>query len=261
MKNFRFKRKDKTAGEEFGLEEQAGSSAPSTPDDLSVSLRAEMLPASEISPDLGRSRFSSISPLKIGALLGFLLLLGLGWLFSVGPGRPVLEKVLSGLVREPQTQMTATPTIPIKTEVAIVPTETVRAENTPTRTPRPLPSATAAVATEAMASETPASEKPTSAPSPTTASGCVDVLSVTVEDVGKTVCVRGEILSFEARPSGFLIAFSNQSGAMYWVSYDLVWAPAKEGLCVEVTGEVMQIANSPVLIFGYQNLPQICTTP
>jgi hypothetical protein len=45
------------------------------------------------------------------------------------------------------------------------------------------------------------------------------------------------------------------------VSYDLVWKPAKEGLCVETTGEVMQIANTPVLVFGYQNLPQICSTP
>jgi hypothetical protein len=102
---------------------------------------------------------------------------------------------------------------------------------------------------------------PTIEPSPTSVSGCVDVLTITMEDMGKILCVRGVIESFEARQSGFLIAFSNEKGAMYWVSYDLVWEPAKKGLCVEVTGEVMQIANTPVIVFGYPNLPVVCASP
>jgi len=233
--------------------EQPASGSSSTPDDLSVSLRADMLPASNISPDMRKFRTTRISPRKLGAVLGFIILIGMGWLFYAGPGRPVLEQVLSVIARQPQTVVPATPTIFTATEVAAVPTNTVRAMNTPTRTPLPLLSSTVAVILD-----TPTSEP---LPSTTQASGCLDVLTITLADVGKTLCVRGVIENFEARPSGFLIAFSNQKGSMFWISYDLVWEPAKKGLCVEVTGEVMQIASSPIIVFGYQNLPEICSNP
>jgi hypothetical protein len=259
MKNFRLKRKEKSLDEEFETEylaqpsrEPAPSNASPTPDDLSVSLRAEMLPASELAPDVGKVKWSRINFQKVGVILGIILLVCLGCLIALGPGRSMLETVLTNLAREPVSTVMATPTSPVKNEVVILPSETVRPTTMPTRTSRPLSTVTM----------TAAIDTPTLEPTGTVdSSGCVDVLAVTLEDVGKTLCMRGEILNFEARESGFLIAFSNERGAMYWVSYDLVWEPAKEGLCVEVTGEVMQIANSPVLIFGYQNLPVICTNP
>lgn len=258
MKLFRFKRKNKALDEESDLEDQQfisrDQSSPSnqlSPEELSVSLRAEMLPSSEVAPDLRKFRFAGFNPRKLLAVLGMIILLGMGWFFYAGPGRPVLESLLFGLVKESQTNSVMTPTLANETEIVVVPTKTVQVVSTSTRTPLPQPSATAIASLDT----------PTVEPSSTTASDCVDVLTVTLEDLGKTLCVRGIIENFEARPSGFLIAFSNEPGSMYWVSYDLVWEPAKKGLCVELTGEVMQIADSPVIVFGYANLPQICPSP
>ena len=220
----------------------------STPDDLSVSLRAEMLPSSDIRPDLRKFRSFRPSPLTIRALLLLLLIIFLGWFLYFGPARPLLDNTLSGLMSRLQPDTTIQPTHSIvspvtqtATDVASTATPTIRVSSSPTATG--------------------VKNTPTSRPSETAKNECVDVLTVTLNDVGKTLCVRGMILNFENRPSGFLIAFSAQRGSMYWVSYDLVWEPAKEGLCVETMGEVMQIANSPVLVFGYKNLPQICVTP
>ena len=233
--------------------EQSLSDSSGSANDLSVSLRAEMLPSSNISPDMRKFRTVRFSPRKLVAVLGFVILIGLGWFFYAGPGRPILESVLSSLARQPQTVASATPASVAVAEATAVPTRTVRVPNTPTPTPLPLPSATEAVILDTATS--------VPSPSPTTASGCVDVLTISTDDVGKTLCVRGVIESFEARESGFLIVFSNQKGAMYWVSYDLVWEPATKGLCVQVIGEVMQIASSPVMVFGYHNLPEICPNP
>lgn len=258
MKDLLFSRKHKKPQENDEAEDQAlgskkkgATSSATNPDELSVSLRAEMLPSSEIAPDLAKFRWSALSPLKIGAIIGLIILLGLSWIFSAGPGRPILEDALAGMLRV--TEPTITPTAPVvfETEVVFLPTKTVRATNTPTITPRPIPTAT----------ETVVVDTPTSEPTPKSVTDCVDVLAVTIEDVGKTMCVRGVILNFEERPSGFLMAFSNKENSMYWVSYDLVWKPAEEGLCVEVTGEVMQIADTPIIIFGYNNLPVICSSP
>ena len=258
MKYFRRKTKTNALDGETNLEdrslrsrEQPLSGTNSLPEDLSVSLRAEMLPASEISPDMRKFRTTRFNPRKLVAVLGFIILMGVGWFFYAGPGRPVLESVLSALARQPQLSVTATPTIPVQTEIVVASKITIRPSNTPTRTPFLSPSATLAAVLST----------PTIEPSPTSVFGCVDVLTITMEDVGKTLCVRGVIEYFEARQSGFLIAFSNEKGAMYWVSYDLVWEPAKKSLCVEVTGEVMQIANTPVIVFGYTNLPVVCASP
>jgi hypothetical protein len=37
-----------------------------------------------------------------------------------------------------------------------------------------------------------------------------------------------------------------------------VWSQAELDTCYQTTGKIDQIANSPVLIFGYSNLPEIC---
>ena len=258
MKIFRFKRKDKALDDEFYLEdqqiitnEQSSLIKTTSPDDLSISLRAEMLPSSEIAPDLRKFRLSGFRPIRILALLGLLILVGVGWFFYVGPGRSILEQLLSGIAQESQAKKSVTPTMVKLTEAVLLPTYTVQTNSTSTRTLIPSPSSTTTVIPDT----------PTIEVSLTSTSVCLDVLTITLEDLGKTICVRGVIENYETRPSGFIIAFSNQPGSMYWVSYDLVWEIAKEGLCVEVTGEVMQIANSPVIVFGYTNLPQLCNNP
>ena len=210
-----------------------------------------MLPGSDIKPELRRFRSFRPNKITLRVMLLLLIFIGVGWLFYLGPGRPVLEGILNNLVQNIQPKPLVTMVVTNPTQVLIEPSPTSRPLSNSTPTPRPLSTAT----------PTPIPDTPTVEASPTIESGCVDVLTITLEDVGKTLCIRGIIQNFETRPSGFLIAFSSQRGAMYWISYDLVWMPAKEGLCVENTGEVMQIANSPVLVFGYQNQPSICSLP
>lgn len=212
-------------------------------------LRAEMLPASQAAPErwnlFGWLRL--FSPLRLALGLVFLLLVFLGWLFYAGPGRPVLEKLLVSLASWP------TPTI---TQVAAL-------------TPTPVISTATRIPVKASAILTPTSthtllipsETPTVTITPAPDNGCLDATSITLADVGKTVCVRGIILRVEQKPNGFLIVFSDQKGAFYWISYDLVWKQAKEGLCVQTSGEIKQLGNSPVLIFGYSNLPEVCASP
>lgn len=232
-------------------DEQFSSQLDQSQASLSKSLRSEMLPSSDIKPDLAKFRFSRLNPVKIGYLLGFAIIIFMGWYVYAGAGRPVFEKVLRGLVSDNTPTQTPTAFIPNITQVVLSPTTTLPIINTPTRTPVQLQTSTATISVI----------MPSITPSMTSAPDCRDVLTVTMDDVGKTLCVRGIILNFEERESYFLIAFTSERGKLYWISYDGVWEAAIEGLCVELTAEVMQIANTPIMIFDVKNLPQICATP
>ncbi len=234
--------KDELNDEERSRERQAPPAA-----DLGVRLREEMLPASEMRPD--RLRLLSGVRISRWRVLGFLIILvmiALGWYFIAGPGAPVLEKLLLNLAER----------APASTETPVPVTATVVAEvvNTPTQPPMPTarPSATP--------TSLPLSPTPTETVEVAVAldSGCVDALSVTLEDVGKTLCVQGTVLNTEEQGTAFLIAFGNEPGTLYFLSYDVKLEDLKSGVCVQATGEIMQLANSPVLIYGYTNVPEIC---
>jgi hypothetical protein len=88
--------------------------------------------------------------------------------------------------------------------------------------------------------------------------GCVNALTITLADIGQTLCVQGIILNLVQQSNASLIAFSAEPGAFYLITYDLVWNKGEEGDCIQITGKIQQLANSPVLVFGYQNLPEFC---
>jgi hypothetical protein len=210
------------------------------------SLRAEMLPAVEEQP----AKKSIFQPeylrIAVGILLG-LFVLTLLWYLLVGPGRSDLEKNLASLVNRevtptPSSTFTLLPSTstPIPPSLTPSPTSTQRPTNTPI------------VGLNLLA--TSATQEST----PTASSACRQTTSITLNDVGKTMCVEGIILETVTNPTDFMVIFSYEKNAFYWVSYDLVWSIGEPDECYQIQGTIDRIGNSPVLVFGYQNLPEAC---
>jgi hypothetical protein len=93
-------------------------------------------------------------------------------------------------------------------------------------------------------------------PIPTPA--CRDVLTITLADVGQTLCVQGTVVQIIDKPNNFMLVFSYERGAFYWVSYDMVWSKAEVDTCYQVQGIIRQIGNNPILVFNYSNIPETC---
>jgi hypothetical protein len=216
--------------------------ATGTPEDLGTRLRAEMLPASHATPHMPAYPRQFITAGRFGAILMLIGLLGLGWFFGLGPGRPLLEDALVSLANRPPT--------PTSTQV---PSETPKQ---PTATP-PAP-ATATLRPSASSTATPIPETATETPTETPASTCRDYFAVTVADVGQELCVQGIILRVLKFETNTLILFSDEPGAFYLVTYDVPWSESTIGTCYQVTGEIQQLLSSPIIIFGYTNLPVVC---
>jgi hypothetical protein len=212
---------------------------------LVTSLRSDMLPGSTISP-AEKAIYQRVNlKLIVGILLG-LVILAIVLYFVIGGGRSILENSLASLV-----QVTATPTkqptstrmspsiTPLPPSKTPTPSPTLRPTNTATR--KPTASATAEVIL------------PTS-----TSNACRDVLSITLDDVGETLCVQGTVTELINNPNNFMVIFSFQPGAFYWVTYEMVWTKAEIGKCYQTTGEILKIYNSPVLVFDFRNIPEEC---
>lgn len=88
---------------------------------------------------------------------------------------------------------------------------------------------------------------------PTQEPSCMPAQSVTLDDVGKTLCVTGVILKLDERESGLLIVFGVARGTFYFVSYDYVWEVAKPGACVMASGVIQRIGNAPVIVLDNQS--------
>jgi hypothetical protein len=213
---------------------------------LVTALRTDMVPASEEEP--ARKSIFERENLKVavGILLGLVII---GWiLYSIaGPGRPILERNLASLIHR-----AITPTKNVTPSALLATITPLQPRNTPRSSPTIRPTNTPVVAF--VASPTPL--PPTTTPTPS--SSCRDVLSITLADVGQTLCVQGIVIGTVTDPTDFLVIFSNEKGAFYWVSYDLVWSEAKINTCYRVNGTIEQIGNSPVLLFNLRNLPEAC---
>jgi hypothetical protein len=215
-------------------------------DKVVKALRSDMVPGSWAIP----AKKNIFQRININFLLGVLLIaliIGLIWYFVSGPGSPILQGKLASLVtREVTPTQTVTPTrIPSAT---ITPLPTYTPITTPTLRPTKTPVIGMATSTKAI-EET---------PTPTTGSGCRDALTITLADVGKALCVKGVVIRTVERPAVFTIAFSNEPGAFYWATYDLVWSKGELDTCYQIQGTISQIGISPLIVFGYSNLPEEC---
>jgi hypothetical protein len=218
---------------------------PTPEGDLGVRLRAEMLPASHASPRFKAYPRRQITTRRVVTLFVVLALAGLGWYFGIGPGRPGLERGLVSLVQlARQVAMPTSTPLPTDTPIPPLPSTT----STPTATLRPTTSTTPVLPTET----------PTVAPTETPESTCRDFSTVTLEDVGQEMCVQGTVIEVIENISDTLIIFSYEAGSLYLVTYDVAWPDATEGTCYQATGEIQRLLSSPVIVFGYNNLPTEC---
>jgi hypothetical protein len=204
-----------------------------------------MLPASHASPRFRAYRKRIVTPRRLLTLFLVLVLVGLGWYFGLGPGRPVLEKALAGLIDLTWqiNKPTSTPTSSI-TPTPLPATVT----STPTRTRKPTATT---VPTMPTLTFTPAFTE-------TPESTCRDFSTVTLEDVGQELCVQGRVINVIENEGNTLIIFGVEPGAFYLITYSVPWQEGTIGTCYQVTGEVMRLLSSPVIVFGYQNLPVEC---
>jgi hypothetical protein len=211
-----------------------------------TSLRAGMLPATEEQP--AKKSIFQQENLRIatGVMLG-LVILAFIWYILIGPGRPEMEKNLASLA-----QRAETPT-PTSTSSPIPPTDTpIPPSSTPTPTSTRKPTNTPLIGLNLLATST------TRFITPTSSSSCRQALSITLDDVGQSMCVEGIVIETADHPTDFMVIFSNEKNAFYWVSYDLIWSEAEVDTCYQIQGTIDRIGNSPVLVFSYQNLPEVC---
>jgi hypothetical protein len=208
-------------------------------------MRPDLLSTSEASP-AEKKLFERMNiKFILGGLLA-LIILGSIWYALAGPGRPVMEEKLASII-----------------DKGITPTQRVDPSPLPSTKTPPQPSKTPTINPTVRPTSTPIKliSSPTRVPpttTPTSSAACREALIITLADVGQAICVQGIVIETVSSPNGFMVIFSNQKGAFYWVSYDLVWSKAKLDTCYQVKGTIRQIGNSPVLLFNYSNLPEEC---
>jgi len=215
---------------------------------------------------------------KIMNLVGLILLASLIFFFTFGPGRPLAKKGLGLLSTRPTRSPAPTATlnytltpvggVPIKptlpaSEAVFTPgkptsTVAVSAEASPTNKAGSIPSPTLKKTATAGPTDTstplPTSTQPSDIPA-----DCIPVLSVTLEDVGKIMCVTGTVVFTTQKDTAFSIYFSFDEGYFRIVIYDRVPKDIDKGVCVKVTGEIKTLLGSPVMALGYHDVIEICT--
>lgn len=226
--------------------EAAKKQEKNTSENLVTALRSDILPASHAMP-ARKNIFQRVNlKLVVGIIIG-LAILGLIWFSLIGPGRPILEKQLVSLM-----QREGTPTQQVMPSPLPATAKSPEPSKTPFRSPTVRPTLTQAIISISSPTLNP------STLTPTPSSGCRDALSITLADVGQTLCIQGVVIETVDKPTNFMVIFSSEKGAFYWVSYDLVWSKGELDTCYRIHGTISQIGNSPVLVFGYSNLPEEC---
>lgn len=214
--------------------------------DLVSALRSDLIPASRAEPAEESIFKREYLKIALGILLG-IIIIGLSWYALAGSGRPILEQKLISLAHK---EITSTPLV----DPSPMPVTNTPPQPSSTTTPSPTSQPTSTPAKKILISPT---LKPTLVP-PTPVSSCRDALTITLADVGQTLCVQGIVIETITKPNNFMVVFSHQRGAFYWVSYDLDWSKAELKTCYQVQGKIEQIGISPMLIFNYNNLPEEC---
>ncbi len=222
--------------------------------DLVDVFRSDMVPASQALPATKKIYHRINLKLGLGIIIAVLILALMIYAIA-GAGRPKLERSLLGLINREG--------LPAQKSIDTQLPE-IAASPPPSKTPFPSPTLrptwTRVAVLPITSSTVPSTETPTRAPtfSTTPTPSCRDVSSITLADVGQILCVQGVVIELIEKPTNFLVIFSTNKGSFYWVTYDLVWSKGVVNACYQITGKIEQIANSPILIFDYSNLPHEC---
>jgi hypothetical protein len=247
-----FKRDDSKSTKYFSNGKAAQKQDKPNVSNLVETLRSDMVPASDVVPAKESVLHRETLRIAVGIVLGVIILSFLFYIL-IGPGRPILEHNLAILAHQ-----TSTPS-QIVTQTPIPPT---KSPFSPTNTPYP-PSPTPTLTSTVSPTNTPVVQMLASptylspTPSPTVVN-CRDALSITLADVGQTLCVQGVVIETISNPTNFMVIFSNKRSSFYWVSYDVVWSKAKLKTCYQTIGKIEQIGNAPLLVFNFKNLPKVC---
>jgi hypothetical protein len=250
------------------------SSKPAPP--VERSLRDELLPASEnLMDEQQRGKLAFLTPTKVISTFIAMILLALGWFIFFGPGAPALEKFLDKLAMQKEAAPTQAPTI-TNAPVSDTPTATGLSVSLPTLTASPMGKSTSSptvMPTNTLvptSSEPPATptetatatpETPTAAPLPTSLiEGCTPASAVTIDDVGKTMCVVGKVLRTKEKNGIFYIYLEQDPKAFFFVSYQRSW-DLKAGECVFATGPITNIVSIPIMEIGYNPPLEFCPIP
>jgi hypothetical protein len=215
-------------------------------DDLVNALRSDMLLTSSESP-AQKNVFERINLKYVFGISLTLFIIIFAWFMFGGPGRPILEHSLVSLVHDD-----ATSTQPIVLAMATSTATPIKASETPIPSPTTSPSRTPTARIVASATKLPSTSTPTSTPA------CRDALTISLVDVGQTLCVQGMVIETIDRPNGFMVIFNTAPGSFYWVSYDMVWPQAELDTCYQTTGLIEQLGSNPILLFDYSNIPELC---
>lgn len=226
--------------------------------------------------DLARKRWKRIRHVFFSMMV-ILLVVGAVYI-AFGPGKPYFGKALEHLSSQPKRSPTM---IILLNNSSIGVTPTKLAPSTPKVLHTNKPSSTMVALTETiMSSQTSTKLIPTVSPSstvtrvnltytPTPAPtytqpvspqiGCVPALSVTLDDVGKELCVTGTVVFTTQKGDVFSIYFSKDDGTFRIVIYDRVPKDIVEGVCVQVTNEIQTLLDRPVMALRYHDVINICT--
>jgi hypothetical protein len=214
-------------------------------DDVVNNLRTDLLAASEVVPE-EETILKSVDPKILAGLFILIAILCLVLFSLIGPGRSLLGKRLASLKNQAPTY-----TQQIPSTIESTTTTPIASSSTPMKTPTVHPTNTIVVIVNS-----PTQGPPTTTPTPE--STCRDALTITMADVGQTMCVKGTIIETVTNPGNFLVIFDTSRGSFYWVTYDFVWSQAVLNTCYQTIGKIDQIGISPMMVFGYNNKPEPC---
>jgi DNA-directed RNA polymerase subunit RPC12/RpoP len=210
-------------------------------------------------------------------VLSLLLLIFLGFL-ALGPGKPVLKKgfnllnarptrsptmlALLNNTSTPAGKTTSKPTTPAPrvsptpVKSSVTPATIIGAKPTNKFTATSAPTRTKAAKASPTITETSEPTSTATIPGPT---DCVPALSITMNDLGKTLCVTGTVVFTLQKDNAFSIYFSNDDGYFRIVVYDRTYNNIKKGVCVKVIGEIKTLTSIPVMALGYNDVIEICS--
>ncbi len=92
--------------------------------------------------------------------------------------------------------------------------------------------------------------QPTPRPRPTPTPSCNPWWEVSLDDTGRQMCVYGDILVAYDDGQAFYIAFSRDSHAFYFLSYDIYFPDLVPGSCVLAEGQVQRLGTAPVIVLA-----------
>lgn len=225
-------------------------------DRIISSLRADMIQGSVALPEQ-EEPIEKLN-IKLAIVIVICVVASTTFLFLVtGSRRQMFARGLESLFIRggtPSSMANTTPVLALESQTGVKSASEISATIQPTKTQ--------AVIVPPTATHTPTQPEPTTPPTdtPTATSSwqCRDALSITLDDVGQTICTYGTVIETVEKPNNFMVIFSHERGAFYWVTYDLVWSKGEVDACYYTTGKIDQIANTPILVFGYNNLPEMC---